>query len=57
MGKTMLKNTEGIIRSVNGRKKDNTMIKIKKRRSNNITQKTKRSGNRNPTENHGDQFR
>ena len=53
----MLKNTEGIIRSVNGRKKDNTMIKIKKRRSNNITQKTKRSGNRNPTENHGDQFR
>ena len=53
----MLKNTEGVIRSVNGRKKDNTMVKIKKRRSNNIRQKTKRSGNRNPTENHEDQFR
>ena len=26
----MLKNTEGVIRSVNGRKKDNTMVKIKK---------------------------
>jgi hypothetical protein len=54
MGKAMLKNTE---EAVNGRKKDNTMVKIKERRSNNITQKTKRSGNRNPTENHGGEFR
>jgi hypothetical protein len=30
MGKAMLKNTEGVIRSVNGRKKDNTMVRIKK---------------------------